>query len=259
MTVNYALMDPTGNVTVLIETPVPPWSQPAVAAKVMALEPRAEQAGFLSRPGGCDVALRMAGGEFCGNAAMSAAARFCSLAGRDAAEVAVRVSGADGPVGVEIARTGDGLWRGAVDMPRPLSLETAVLPGGKAFPLVTFPGISHVILEETLPKREAEALAKAWCGLLGADALGLMFLDRQAGTLRPLVYVPAADTLFWESACGSGSSAVGAWLAEREKQTVTVSLKQPGGALTVTAVPHGPVTLQGYVRFLEEKTASIEI
>ena len=257
MTVTYALMDPTGNVTALIETPVPRTEQPAVAAKVMDLEPRAEQAGFLSHPGGCDIALRMAGGEFCGNAAMSAAVRFCARAGHNTANVTVRVSGVEHPVAVEIEKTADSLWKGAVEMPLPLSVETAALPGGMALPLVAFPGISHVILETPLEK--AEALAKDWCAFLRADALGLMFLDRKAGALTPLVYVPAADTLFWESACGSGSSAVGVWLAQKAGREITVSLKQPGGALTITAAPEGPVILQGTVRFLEEKTVNIEI
>ena len=107
--IKYHVMDPTGNITILVETPVAEASQPFVAAKLMELEPEVEQVGFLTLAetpepdrSGClqqkmasqpektqqsekiplaessqnkyDIALRMAGGEFCGNATMSAAA-----------------------------------------------------------------------------------------------------------------------------------------------------------------------------------------
>ena len=64
----YILMDPSGNVTLLVLDPVPEERQPAVAAELMKKENRAEQAGFLSFPDDkkYDIALRMAGGEFCG-------------------------------------------------------------------------------------------------------------------------------------------------------------------------------------------------
>ena len=258
MEVRYVLTDPTGNGTILVETPVQEERQPRVAAALMALEPTAEQAGFLSFPGDCDIALRMAGGEFCGNAAMSAAAIRAEQAGVSEGTFRVRVSGAPEPVKVVLGRETDRLWRGTVDMPRPLSVETKNLENMEV-PVVTFQGISHVILEKPLPEREAETLVKRWCGLLRADALGLMLLDRENAALRPLVYVPGADTLFWESACGSGSSAVGAWLARKRGGEVTISLRQPGGVLEVTALPFGPVTLRGRVRLVRRVRTALEM
>ena len=56
MKLDYRIFDPTGNITLLVETPVPAAMQPRIAAQLMALEPRAEQVGFLSPDG----ALRMA-------------------------------------------------------------------------------------------------------------------------------------------------------------------------------------------------------
>ena len=247
MEVRYVLMDPTGNGTILVETPAPEACQPRVAAALMALEPTAEQVGFLSFPGDCDIALRMAGGEFCGNAAMSAAVIRAERDGVSRGTFRVRVSGAPEPVSVILGRETGDLWQGTVDMPRPLSVATEDLEG-RSVPVVTFRGISHVIMEKPLPEGEAESLVKRWCGRLRADALGLMLLDRENSALKPLVYVPGADTLFWESACGSGSSAVGAWLARERGGEVTVSLRQPGGVLEVTALPDGPVTLRGKVR-----------
>ena len=258
MTLRYALMDPTGNRTILVETPVAEEAQPVVAASLMKLEPTAEQVGFLSRSEGCDISLRMAGGEFCGNAAMSAAAYYGIHTGLSKEQLTLRVSGATEPVTVQITARPEGRWQGIVQMPRPSSIETVPFSTGQAFPVVSFPGISHVILEQELPRAEAEKLARRWCDELGVEALGLMFLDRNTGRLTPLVYVPAADTLFWESACGSGSAAVGAWLAQRRGAKITVSLQQPGGVLEITAAPDGSLLLTGTVMRIYEKTAAVK-
>ena len=71
----YCILNPTGNITAIVTDPVPAEDYPSIAAKVMEIEPTAEQVGFLL-PGDeeYDAKLSMAGGEFCGNASMSAAA-----------------------------------------------------------------------------------------------------------------------------------------------------------------------------------------
>ena len=48
MKVVYDVLDPTGNITILVRTPVPEADQPDVAAHLMELEPETEQVGFLS-------------------------------------------------------------------------------------------------------------------------------------------------------------------------------------------------------------------
>lgn len=256
--VRYVLMDPSGNRTILVEDPVPVDFQPAVAAELMELEPAAEQAGFLTDSGQNGIDLRMAGGEFCGNAAMSAAAHHLLRAGRPGGTVTVRVSGEPEAVTVELSEGEGGEWKGRVRMPRPDTIEEICFSGGQVLPVVSFRGISHVILEEEVPAKEAEHLIRQWCAELRADAAGMLFLDRKAGFLKPLVYVPAADTLFWESACGSGTSAVGAWLAWKDGRPVDLSLKQPGGMLEISASPDGPLFLKGTVKCLYEKTAEVD-
>ena len=98
MELKYYLFDPTKNMTILVETPVPAESQPFVASRLLQAEPTAEQVGFVSAGDGeSDIALRMAGGEFCGNATMSTAALFCIKNGLTAASVRVRASWAFSP------------------------------------------------------------------------------------------------------------------------------------------------------------------
>lgn len=258
MKTDYILLDPTGNVTILVRTSVPAGLQPAVAARLMALEPAAEQVGFISREEGYDMALRMAGGEFCGNASMSAAAVAAMEEGRAEGRMKLRVSGAFSPVMAEVKEGSGGIWHGTVDMPRPAAVEEADLPGAGRQPVVVFDGISHIILKEKMPREKAEEMAVAWCSCLGADAVGLMFLDEEEAALTPLVYVPAAGTLFWENSCASGTSAVGVYLAARAKEPVRLTLRQPGGSLTVEAHPEGTVRLTGTVRLIRRGSAEVD-
>ena len=256
-TVSYTLLDPTGNVTLLVETPVPVEAQPELALRLMESEPKTEQVGFVSFPSD-GVRLRMAGGEFCGNASLSAAALYLARQGRENGTVPVSVSGTEEPVTAVMEKQPDGSWKGTVTMPRPLSVAREAFPDGQTRPVVRFPGIAHVILEEEPDPKTAEKLAPLWCKHLHAEALGLMFLDREQRILRPLVYVPAAGTLFWESSCASGTTAVGACLAAEKAGSISLPLSQPGGALEITAEPGGSLLLGGTVRILRSAKADIE-
>ena len=250
----YVLMDPSGNRTILVKSPVPEAEQPAVAEQLLALEPSAEQVGFLTRCDAFSIALRMAGGEFCGNAAMSAAVYYALLNGLSVGTVPVEIFGAPSPLSVEIAQNGDGSWRGRVEMPRPIAIKMITFPEGQKLPVVFFQGIAHVILASCLSRSEAEKVIVSWCTFLNAEAFGLMFVDSVENRLTPLVYVPAVNSLYWESACGSGISAVGAWMAAENKAPVHVALRQPGGILEVDADPSGLLILQGTVNLRYEKT-----
>ena len=248
---SYTLLDPTGNITLLAETPVPEASQPLTAKRLMELEPATEQVGFVRiLENGID--LRMAGGEFCGNASMSAAVLYLLRKNRDSGEVTVRVSGTPQPVKVAAEKQADGSWRGCVEMPHPLSVGRERFSDGSVRPVVRFPGITHVVLEEEMEQPAAEKLAPLWCRELESEALGLMFLDRERGILKPLVYVPTADTLFWESSCASGTTAVGAFLAAESGAAVRLPLKQPGGILEIEAEPGGRLLLKGSVRLIRQ-------
>ena len=251
--ITYTLLNPTGNMTLLVETPVPEAAQPLTARRLMAVEPETEQVGFV-RFDNDGMALRMAGGEFCGNASMSAAVLYAEQKTLSRADVSVSVSGTREPVTVTVEKTGN-RWRGEVTMPRPVSAEAERFPDGTEHPVVRFPGIAHVILEKEMEQAEAERLAPVWCRFLKAEGLGIMFLDRKNGILRPLVYVPEAGTMFWESSCASGTTAVGAWLAKESGRAVSLPLKQPGGTLKISAEPEGKLILSGTVEILRRNTA----
>lgn len=259
MKIRYVLANPTENRTVLVTCAVADVQKQEVAARLMRLEPTAEQLGFvdLDAP-----ALQMAGGEFCGNASMSAAALYARekrrLVSGQTEKVVLSASGAPHPISATVAREGEA-YICSVEMPRPLSISAVTLPlegGGVRLPAVRFAGITHLICENEIDRETAEAQIRLWCRELGADALGIMFLSEEMRRLTPLVYVPGAGTLFWESSCAGGTTAYGAWQYARTGKPFSGTLTEPGGSLSVFADKER-LTLSGKVVF--EKEAEIEI
>lgn len=244
MELNYVLMNPTGNITILVETAVPIEEQPTCAQTLMKLEPTAEQVGFVSPPldENCDIVLRMAGGEFCGNAAMCTAVWYVQNNKLQDGVIRVRVSGADDPVNVTVYPENEGVFCCDVEMPHPYGITQF-----HGIPLVQMPGISHLIITNPMTKTEADRTIRAYCEELNVDGLGIMLLEERTRTLTPLVYVPRADTLFWENSCASGTSAVGAWLAWRAGCGIHQSFIEPGGVIAVSAWPEGRIVLHGKV------------
>ncbi|MBO5496451.1 MAG: hypothetical protein J5967_03535, partial [Oscillospiraceae bacterium] len=179
--------------------------------------------------------------------------------------VCLRVSGAEQPVEVTLEPETAGSFRAGVRMPPAREItERELAFGGRRgrLPVVRMEGISHGILtpgsvffELRQDRIAAEQAARAWCGELEAEGLGLMFLEGEAPSVRltPLVYVPGSGTVFWENSCASGSSAVGMYLAAQTGAPVQFELQQPGGVLRVTSDPdQGETWLYGRVRRLTE-------
>lgn len=258
MNYRYTLLDPTKNYTLLVDTPVAPKRQPAVAAALMQKEPLAEQVGFLTETGDGSVRLRMAGGEFCGNAAMSAAVLCAAASGRIRAEIPVHFSDVDITIPVHVYKNTESDWSGTVYMPKPESVQTVALSSGGKLPVVSFAGISHVILQTHAEKKTLEKLAPIWCRELHAQAVGIMQFDAASGRLVPLVYVPSADTLFWENSCASGTAAVGCFLYAQQQKPFQAAFDEPGGTLRVAVDGCGVLCLTGYVRIMQQTVCALE-
>ena len=257
--VRYVILNPTGNLTALVTE----WGGKEDEAEITArLMQESEQVAYLEPPAepGALARIRLMGGEFCGNAAMAAAGwlvRDCLRNGQEMT-VPVEVSGAKGVLFCRIRGTENG-FEGTVDMPRVLGIRPAVLSG---IPVteVRMEGIVHLIREssEPLEKEKAEAMLKRFAEEAKEEAAGLLDRNPDTGELRPLVYVSGSGTLVWESACGSGSAAVGALEAWRKGNgTVAAQVIQPGGMIRAEATAsHGTVTevrITGTVRAGEEK------
>lgn len=264
MALRYSIFDPTGNITALVESEVPVPEQPAVASALMRLHPETEQVGFVRGD-----SLRMAGGEFCGNASMCAAALLLlkrGAAGAARTPVRLRVSGASRPVETVLRREDGESFAAEICMPPALEIGAREFSFGAlhgSLPLVRLEGISHLLIREgsaffaLLCKRpDAEAAVRAFCEELGAEGLGLLFLEESAEARRmtPLVYIPGSGTVFWENSCASGSAALGMALAAEANAPVDLSLHEPGGVLRVRCDPRGDAWLCGRVRRVSEHT-----
>ena len=129
MKLNFAKLNPSENMTIIVTSPVPRPQQAAVAEKLMAYgSVFAEQVGFLEEPclPGARARLQMMGGEFCGNASMSLAAWLAHCDGlADGADrdYPLEVSGADGLVNCRILRRGSA-YDGTVAVPVPACIRT---------------------------------------------------------------------------------------------------------------------------------------
>ncbi len=233
--ISYYYVNPTGNITLLVDSPVPPAERVKIAETLMRAEPEAEQVGFIDGRN-----LNMAGGEFCGNATLSAAAVYCLENGLEEASPDLAVSGAEKPVRTAIKKTGENTYRGSVRMPAPVEIgEIKMNPGGRELtaPIIDFGGIAHIILTESADRDIIEKTIKETAREIGADCLGIMLASE--GRLTPLVYVRKPETLVWESSCASGTSAAGVYFAMKNGGRFEGEFIEPGGTLGVSVKTEG--------------------
>lgn len=235
-TYRYVKLDPTGNTTCLVLDPAEPGDETVLTRELLK---ECEQVAYLEEPSlpGTVAAIRLMGGEFCGNAAMAAGAWMVrdELAAGSDMSFLIEVSGAPEPVNCRIRRTAEA-FEGTVEMP-PVKEIRAESIGGESFTLVRMDGIVHLIREgDALGKEDAEKLLQQAAETLPDDAVGLLQWNRDTQYLRPLVYVRGSGSMVWENGCGSGSAAVGAAEALRAGNGIRITqVKQPGGVIGVNA------------------------
>ena len=254
-TFEYWYADPTGNITLLAEGSFRAEDYPALAKRLLAAEPEAEQVGFLEDLSPGHVSLRMAGDEFCGNAALSSAALALKKTGLPKGGISVDVYGLSSSLDAIVSQIGEDRYAGLIQMPSPEEILTRTFVwDGRSYdlPVVRFPGITHILTTQPFEKAFAETVIRKWCGELGASALGIMQIDAERGNLLPLVYVSAIDTLYWESSCASGTCAAAFWSASLQGRGGTFRFSEPGGVLGAE-VKNDSLALSGTVT-LKKKT-----
>lgn len=169
--------------------------------------PTAEQAGLLY----IDVErLEMAGGEFCGNASAAAAV----LLAREVAKptVSYSVSGFEGSVNAEVILLGCGKYRVRTSFEGMNYKVESFEHKGERLSAVDMKGIIHILIEGTFPRSNYESIQRSLINELalhGRKAVGVIWYERQAGKIyiNPVVWVKAIDTIYYETACGSGAIA----------------------------------------------------
>jgi len=260
--IEYQYIDPNGNITALVESDVAISEHTATADLIMREDKKVEQVGFIRDTDKADTGLRMAAGEFCGNATMSAAALFCDKTGLGIGSrrsLTVDSSGCPHPIEVNITREENSgnlhVFCGSVCMPQPrkISQHTFEYDGVRYdLPLVDFDGISHIIAIDgpDFDDEKAEEAIKKWINDINVEGLGIIFVTPQEGSgyvVRPLVYVPAVGTCYWESSCASGTTAAAAYMFSKGMVRDRLTATEPGGMLTVDRGGDGKLILSGRV------------
>ena len=245
-------LSPGGNTTLLIPAravPVP--QRPAVARQLMdSLHLGAEQVGFIDLPAEISglegiqnpeimPGLTMMGGEFCGNACRCLAALLVMLAEKEPETWPVlgslRSSGAERPVAWRVRPTTDGApgLDAAVRVDLAGATVTELEPG---LCRVDMPGIVHILLDENLFPAPADLTAEAaqWRQKLGLENQPGVGCIRHAPLnaanpyIAPLVWIRDTDSSCPETACGSGSLALGLALRAHGGQS-SINIRQPSG------------------------------
>ena len=254
-----AVLDPAGNVTAIVLSDVPAAERARAAARLLRLpELHIEQVAFLTAPRcGGEIRLEMMGGEFCGNALRCAGFYHALRTGAQGKTcVFAEISGAEGVQPV-MADTAAG--EASTVMPLPRAVQPADWPDVPAV-RVTFDGITHFVIDRAQP--DDALVQRAIAAAPEASAVGALFLDRAAGSMRPVVFVRETGSCVAETSCASGSVATAVVLTADFADGITeIGIGQPGGTLEVGVQrAHGAVTglsIGGPVRLAQMLTVTL--
>ena len=238
MEYSFRIFVPGGNDTALvygIPQDLEDSSRQAIDTQIRNKHKNVEQVGFVGLANMENPWLTMAGGEFCGNATR-AAAWFYLQGAPGSARIAV--SGVPYKLNAGVKSLREAWSQMPIKDKKELDCGTY---------LVELDGISHIVMmqekskqyldvlsenptkdEETKLKNLAKNILEQF-DLLKEPASGVMFLERFNDTMKmhPIVHVKKTQTLYYETACGSGTAAVGVVLCSQGAGEDEISIMQP--------------------------------
>ena len=235
MIIEYFIVSSSGNVTALVTTPTEKNDYKKISTALFKTHSEVEQIGFLKNDGDM-LTLNMSGGEFCGNAILSAVALISDLTGKTG-EYTVKISGCDSLIKAK-SEINNGEYHCVCEVPFSKNSRTfsAVVNGKEVLlPVIELDGIAHIIAPLDFDKEDAEKLIKSFAEKQNYKALGIMFYGSSTQKVTPLVYVADVDTLFYEKSCASGSCAVCCYEVLKQNKAVSLKLNEPGGTICVSA------------------------
>lgn len=246
MEIKFVKMNPTQNMTILVESDIAPEKRIEIGSKLMRHDSvAAEQVGFITKPNSPEAWARldMLAGEFCGNASMSLAVFLAMERNiREEQIIPLEISGMDGILECLVQPKGEHFYC-TVKMPTPKAIQQKKLFfDGESYNLwvADMNGITHVIVPTHMIQGDIKAFAekavKEWQKLFSVDAFGILLYDYEYSTMIPLIYIEPADSLVWENGCGSGSAAMGSCFTVEKAQNMSLTVQQPGGSITVSTI-----------------------
>ncbi len=263
--VRYTICVPGGNATALVYGTDYTAEEKKVINDIIIAKHNnfVEQVGFIDlnkKP-----ELQMAGGEFCGNATRSAA--FMYLTGKEGT--------------LEVIVNGTDVVKAGVNDKQMAWCEIPLYHGDDVVTLmeegiykVKMNGMISIVIKEDVAKKylssDEDEMKKVGMdfvhkyNLEESEAVGVMLCEKDNGVLKinPVVWVKSVDTLFYETACGSGTTATVMVEAYLHHTSMKLDILQPSGLIinaditnnngSITkAVISGPVETDGVIYTVE--------
>ena len=233
---NYKIYIPSGNPTALVIGIVKDQEKrKEINDEIMSKYDFVEQVGFVN----VDIKkpeLLMAGGEFCGNATRSAVKYYLN---NEEGNFKIKVSGVKNKLNVGQDNDGN-VW---VDMPIIKGkYEKSVKVINRNSAIIKMYGITHLIIEagsignkykKTELKEYAYEILEEY-NLLCEEATGVIFVNKindDNMEIYPIVFVRNINTLFYETACGSGTAALAVYESFKYKKNISINVLQPSGKI----------------------------
>ena len=237
--IKYSIYSPAGNDTAIVYgTNYTKEQKNKINNAIMKKHRNVEQVGLINKKGKKE--LQMAGGEFCGNATRSAAYSY--------------LGGNEGKIHIYI-NSKDKILAG-VDKNKNAWCEIPLCDGSDVVTkkedgvfIVKMKGITIIVIQEIKAKKylnDRKKLKERGRRLIDKYnikdnlAVGVIFCEKEKNKIKinPIVWVKDIDTLFYETACGSGSIAVGIVEAYLKKQCQTIDILQPSGLIITSIVEY---------------------
>lgn len=235
-----AIAYPSGNTTAIVFDRLLNTNRRSLNSRLMEVwkkqfpsESEIEQCCFVTFPKDQRAVARveMFGGEFCGNATRSVIQLV--TAGEDFSGF-IEVSGVDRPLRFRVLA-------GAISLEMPLPQESKAVQEVTEGRLVQLDGITQlVVTAESMRANQSprevltNLIEQNRYGLADLPAVGVTFYDKISGKSEFCVWVRDVGTIFDETACGSGTCAIGVALACEKKDDVELEVIQPSGDCIVT-------------------------
>ncbi len=231
---NYKIFNPGGNKTALIiGNNYTQEERKRINNDILSINSEIEQVGFINPK---KYELEMAGGEFCANATRCAIYQY--LQGKEG-KIKIKVSGCK----EEVLGSTDKENNVYLTMKINKNLSQMLYKKGK-FHFVNLEGILLVVLNTQDSKeyiqelKQDEEKTKLKLKEIMKDfetdekAIGIILLEQEVNTIKinPVIWVKAIDTLYYETACGSGSIATAIYKNSLEG-TNDFQIIQPSGYL----------------------------
>ena len=235
-----AIVNPSGNTTAVIFDQMLDTDRKKLNSLVMlawkakeAGQPEVEQCCFVTLPNDKEAVARveMFGGEFCGNATRSVIQLITE--GKDYQGM-IEVSGVGRPLNFNVR---NGIIALEMPLPQVGNLATNVAEGT----LVLLDGIAQLVVTDANSQQKqtpremlTELLRQNKYYLAEQPAVGVTYYCEATKKAKFSVWVKEVNTVFDETACGSGTCAVGIASALDKKQNQKLEVIQPSGESITT-------------------------